>query len=72
MKSLHLVSLVAAAIALFAHGALDARNLGASATDVTIDAADWWETGMAFALGYMRGIIPCARRGNRQPSRARE
>ena len=23
-----------------------------------LDAADWWETGMAFALGYMRGIMP--------------
>ena len=22
-----------------------------------LDAADWWETGMAFALGYMRGIM---------------
>ena len=22
-----------------------------------LDAADWWETGMAFALGYMRGLI---------------
>ena len=21
-----------------------------------LDAADWWETGMAFALGYMRGL----------------
>ena len=26
-----------------------------------LDAADWWETGMAFALGYMRGIIPGCR-----------
>ena len=22
-----------------------------------LDAEDWWETGMAFALGYMRGIM---------------
>jgi len=22
-----------------------------------LDASDWWETGMAFALGYMRGIM---------------
>ena len=25
-----------------------------------LEAADWWETGMAFALGYIRGIMRSA------------
>ena len=26
-----------------------------------LDAADWWETGMAFALGFMRGLMDSSR-----------